>query len=78
MIGDDVSADLGDGAIEMGFQRYLGEWPREMSCSSVCALPLLTSVHIEKLKPVNTNKAMKINCPTATRVRKLVKCLIVL
>ncbi|GAB5587804.1 hypothetical protein Unana1_02704 [Umbelopsis nana] len=23
MIGDDVSADLGDGAIEMGFQRYL-------------------------------------------------------
>jgi hypothetical protein len=25
MIGDDVSADLGDGAIEMGFHRYLGK-----------------------------------------------------
>jgi hypothetical protein len=26
MIGDDVSADLGEGAIEMGFYRYLGKY----------------------------------------------------
>lgn len=41
MIGDDVSADLGQGAIEMGFYRYLGEDDRFINWRAPCCLSVI-------------------------------------
>jgi hypothetical protein len=53
IVGDDVSADLGDGALELGLYRYLGKLKMRGGWFSYCtssALLRLTLPYIEKVR----------------------------